>query len=157
MLPSEHLRVGFPLVHEKGPGLEIGLVKDGVVVVTAILFSTRAICSVLLRASRWCVRSQRWSELLITKFKLSFIPVTIDKRAINRKLPQGQMRAATVSSATQMEIEMANIYLSLRDIDKEMWTRSRWLVADTYHARKRFIDISSKTNTEQRQRHSSQC
>lgn len=58
--------------------------------------------------------------MLITKFKLSFIPVTIDKGAINRKLPQGQMRAATVSSATQMEIEMANIYLSLRDIDKEM-------------------------------------
>ena len=49
-----------------------------------------------------------------------FIPVTIDKRAINRQLPQGQMRAAKVSAATQMETEMTNIYLLLRGNDKEM-------------------------------------
>lgn len=46
MLPSEHLWAGFPLVNENGTGLGIGLVKDGVVVVTAILLSTKAIVSV---------------------------------------------------------------------------------------------------------------
>lgn len=45
MLPSEHLWADFPLGYENGTGLGIGLEKDGVVVVTAILFSTKAITS----------------------------------------------------------------------------------------------------------------
>ena len=45
MLSPEHLCAGFPLVNENGPGLGIGLVKDGVVVVTAMLLSTKAMAS----------------------------------------------------------------------------------------------------------------
>lgn len=36
MLPSEHLCVRQPLGRENGPGLGIGLVREGVVVVTAV-------------------------------------------------------------------------------------------------------------------------
>lgn len=36
MLPSEDLRAEFPLGDENGTGLGIGLVNDGVVVVTAM-------------------------------------------------------------------------------------------------------------------------
>ncbi len=52
MLSSEHLWAGFPPVNENGPGLGIGLVKDGVVVVTAILLSTKAIVSVFLFSAK---------------------------------------------------------------------------------------------------------
>lgn len=52
MLFSEHLWAGFPPVNENGPGLGIGLVKDGVVVVTAILLSTKAIVSVLIFSAK---------------------------------------------------------------------------------------------------------
>lgn len=56
--------------------------------------------------------------MLNAKFKLFFIPVTIDKTAIYRQLPQGQMRAPNASAA-QMETEMPNIYL-LSGSEKEM-------------------------------------
>jgi len=78
MLSSEHLYAGFPLVNENGPGLGIGLVKDGVVVVTAMLLSTKAMVSVfILCVSCWCVPFLRgYNGIVLMNFPLYLSQLT---------------------------------------------------------------------------------
>lgn len=76
MFPLEQLRDELPLKNENGPGLGIGPVKDGVVVVTAVLLSTKAIVSVLLEGRVSCSLAVRNNGVVDRNSNFPFIPVT---------------------------------------------------------------------------------
>lgn len=126
MLSCEHLWAGFPLVNENGPGLGIGLVKDGVVVVIAILLSTKAIVLVLIFSAK------RLADVFLvvvatvlccwtpnSNFPLYLSKLTKDLFiACYRKGFRRSVEGSN-ASAPRMETETTNIYVLSRNKKEE--------------------------------------